>query len=85
MPVKPAIARQYCLKASAQIYNHHRVYGTFVAYGKTLDIVKNVENACSLCLQNNDEFPDCVADEVEVILYDQCPVECSAKVEFIRT
>lgn len=83
MVPKPEIARQYCFKASASIYNQHRVFGTFVAYGKTMEISKNVENACKICLQDSDLFPECVWDDVEIVVYDVCPVECSAKVQFI--
>lgn len=83
MTLKPKIARQYCFKASTQVYNQHRVFGTFVAYGKTLEITKNVENAAKLCLDNCDEFPGCVYDDVEIVMFSECPVECSARVDFI--
>jgi len=76
------IARQYCIKASATLYNQHQIFGTFIAYGKTIEIVKNVENACKICLQDEDTFPEAVWDDITVTMFDTCPVECSAKVHW---
>lgn len=73
-------ARKYCLKATAVLYNQHQTFGTFVAYGKTIAIVKNVENACTMCLDNPDTFPGAVWDDIEVTLFEECPSECSARV-----
>lgn len=77
------IARKYCIKASATVYNHQRTFGTFVTYGKTMDVTKNIENACKMCLQDNDSFPECVWDDIELVIMDECPVECSATVQWI--
>jgi len=76
------IARQYCVKASTTLYNDHRVFGTFVAYGKTMEIVKNVENACRICLQDEDTYPGATWDDITVTMFEECPVECSAKVHW---
>jgi hypothetical protein len=76
------IARQYCIKASATLYNQRQIFGTFIAYGKTMEIVKNVENACKICLQDEDTFPEAAWDDITVTIFDSCPVECSAKVHW---
>ena len=79
-PKRHDIARKYCLRAKATLYNEHQVFGSFVAYGKTIEIIHNVENACKICLNDADTFPGAVWDDVEVTMFEECPVECSAKV-----
>lgn len=78
----PDIARKYCFKASATLYNQHRTFGTFVAYGKTMEVSQNVELACTIALQDPDTFPEAVWDPVEIMLFEECPVECSATVRW---
>lgn len=77
------IARKYCFKASATLYNSNRTFGTFVSYGKTIEVAKNVEMACKICLHESEHFPEAIWDDVEIIAYEECPQECSAKVFWI--
>lgn len=77
------IARKYCIKATAAVYNQYRVYGHFVGYGKTMEVGKNIENACKMCVQDTDSFPECVWDDIEITIFEDCPVECSAAVQWI--
>lgn len=80
--MKTPMARKYCLKATAVIYNSRQRFGKFIAYGKTLDVAKKVENACKICLQDEDTFPEVMWDDIEVTIFEECPVECDAKVHW---
>jgi len=77
------IARKYCIKATSVLYNQYRTFGRFVAYGKTIEISKNIENACKVCVEDSDSFPECVWDDIEITILEDCPVECSATVQWI--
>jgi hypothetical protein len=82
-PKRAHIARKYCFKATATLYNKDRTFGTFVSYGKTIEVAKNVELACQICLNESEDFEEAVWDEVKIIAYEECPQECSAKVFWV--
>lgn len=86
-PLGDKIARAYCFKARCYVTDRSggRILGSFVAYGKSPQVTEDVKKACAEAVAL--EFPpDAMCDsDVELVLLDECPVECSEDVQFEDT
>jgi hypothetical protein len=74
------IAPRYCLRASCRVTHvgTETLVGEFVCYGKTPDIGRDVLLACTLYVENE----PLVCSDVELVLFEECPVECVRNVTF---
>ena len=74
------IAPRYCFRASCRVVHvgTDNVVGEFTCHGKTPDIGRDVLSVCSVYV----EHEPLVCSDVELVLFEECPVECVRTVTF---
>lgn len=81
-PSGDRIARKYCFRALTTISrkDSNRTFGVVFGYDSKPIVAKEVEViAQNFCEANDHKFE---ADDVELVLYEECPVELSDEIHF---
>lgn len=77
------IAQKYCFRAVVHLRDKtsQRIVGTFTGFDKTPLVAKQVQEACRQHIESKrDERCECT--ESQLLLYQECPVECSGDITF---
>lgn len=80
------VANKYCFRATAHLTSGttDKHMATFTGYDKTPDVGNAVQKACQdLAKQKYDQDKNCWCTAAEMVLHEECPVECTGDVTVV--